>query len=175
MKRPYILVAGMAASFVVAAPASAATSLVTGTVTAGTLSIDTVATPTFGVTLNGINQVATYTVPSTVIDATGSDAGWHLTVSSTPFTDSSFALADDASHVTGVVSSCDTTCTDPLNAIGYPLSIPADGNPVDYFNADVGTGAGKFTNTPTIAVDVPANTHAGTYTSTLTLAAVSGP
>jgi hypothetical protein len=96
-------------------------------------------------------------------------------VSSTPFTNGSFALADNASHITGVASSCDTTCTDPTNAIGYPLSIPADGSAVEYFSAEIGEGAGKFTNTPTIAVDVPANTHAGAYTSTLTLAAVTGP
>jgi len=175
MKRLYILLAGIAACAVLAAPASAATSLVTGNVTAGSLSISTAATPIFGVALNGINQVATYTVPTTVIDATGSDAGWNLTVSSTPFTDGSFVLADDASHITGVASSCDTTCTPLTNAIGYPLSIPADASVVKYFSAEIGEGAGKWTNTPTIAVDVPANTHVGAYTSTLTLAAVSGP
>ena len=63
MKRLNILLAGIAAFAVLAAPASAANSTVTGTVTAGTLSIATSATPTFGVTLNGIDQVATYTCP----------------------------------------------------------------------------------------------------------------
>ena len=177
MKRLNILLAGIAAFAVLAAPASAANSTVTGTVTAGTLSIATSATPTFGVTLNGIDQVATYTVPTTVTDATGTDAGWNLTVSSTQFTTGSFTLATDASNVTGVANSCvgGSTCTDPTNAVSYPLNIPAAAPAVKYFSATAATGAGKFTKMPTVTVAVPANTHAGTYASTLTLAAVSGP
>ena len=53
MKRLSILFAGMALAAVAAGPASAATSTVTGTVTAGSLGIATSATPTFGVTLDG--------------------------------------------------------------------------------------------------------------------------
>jgi hypothetical protein len=34
---------------------------------------------------------------------------------------------------------------------------------------------GKLTVTPTINVAIPGNSYAGTYTSTLTVAAVSGP
>ena len=130
---------------------------VTGTVTAGTLSIDTAATPTFGVTLDGIDQVATYTVPTTVTDATGTDSGWNLTVSSTQFTTGALTLSTGASSVTGIASSCDggSTCTDPSNAVTYPLAIPAAAPAVKYFNADATTGAGMFTNTPTIAVAAP--------------------
>jgi hypothetical protein len=177
MKRFHILLAGMAAFVVSAAPASAATSTVTGTVTAGTLSIATAAAPTFGVTLNGIDQVATYTVPTTVTDATGTDNGWNLTVSSTQFTTGALTLSTGASTVTGVANSCvgGSTCTDPTNSISYPLAIPAAAPAVKYFNGAASTGAGKFTNTPTIAVAVPANTRAGVYSSTLTLSAVSGP
>src|SRR5690348_4373077 len=79
MKHFSILLAGMAALAVMAGPASAATSTVTGTITAGTLSLATSATPSFGVTLDGTDKTATYTVPATVTDATGSDSGWNLT------------------------------------------------------------------------------------------------
>jgi len=34
---------------------------------------------------------------------------------------------------------------------------------------------GSFTITPTVKVSVPANAYAGIYTSTVTLAVVSGP
>jgi hypothetical protein len=34
---------------------------------------------------------------------------------------------------------------------------------------------GSFTVTPTVQVAIPANTYAGSYSSTVTLAAVSGP
>jgi hypothetical protein len=180
MKRLHILVAGMAALAVFASPASAATSTVTGTITAGTLSLATSATPSFGVTLDGTDKTATYSVPTTVTDATGSDSGWNLTITSTQFTTGSQTLSTSASTVTGVTNTCvgGSTCTAATNAIGYPVTIPAAATPpaaVKFFNAGAGTGAGKFTNTPAISVAVPANTHAGVYTSTLTLAAVSGP
>jgi hypothetical protein len=34
---------------------------------------------------------------------------------------------------------------------------------------------GRFTVTPTVNVSIPGNSFAGTYTSTVTIAAVSGP
>jgi hypothetical protein len=34
---------------------------------------------------------------------------------------------------------------------------------------------GSFTVTPTVSVAIPANTYAGTYTSTVTVAVLSGP
>jgi hypothetical protein len=46
---------------------------------------------------------------------------------------------------------------------------------VKFFNAAATTGMGKFTITPTVSIALPATTYAGTYTSTLTLAVVSGP
>lgn len=173
-----------AALAAVAAPcALAASSTVTGTVNAGSLSISTSATPSFSVTLNGTDQTPTYTVPTTVTDATGSGAGWNLTITSTQFTTgggSPKTLSTSASSLTGVTNSCvgGVTCTNPTNSVTYPVAVPAATSPpaaVKYFNAAATTGAGQFTNTPTVGVSVPANTLVGTYTSTLTLAAVSGP
>ena len=46
---------------------------------------------------------------------------------------------------------------------------------VKLFNAAANTGMGGFTVTPTVQVAIPANTYAGTYTSTVTVAVVSGP
>src|SRR3954452_6823991 len=161
--------------------ALAATATVTGSVNAGTLSITTSATPSFSVTLDGTDQTANYTVPTTVTDATGSGAGWNLTITSTQFTTgggSPQTLATNASSVTGVTNTCATTCVSPTNSIIYPVGVPAASSPptaVKYFNAATSTGAGKFTNTPAVDVAIPALTSAGTYNSTLTLAAVSGP
>ena len=180
-KRLMIGLAAVAASVLPAQSAFAATATVTGNVNAGTLSITTSATPSFSVTLDGTDQTASYSVPTTVTDATGSGAGWNLTITSTQFTTgggSPSTLATNASTVTGVSSSCVTTCVDPTNSITYPVGIPAGSTPptaVKYFNASASTGSGKFTNTPSANVSVPASTAVGTYTSTLTLAAVSGP
>lgn len=175
-----ILVA--AAAFAFPASALAATAESTGTITAGSLSLTTTATPTFSATLNGTNQTPTYTLPMTVEDSTGSGAGWNTTITSTQFTtggETPRTLATTASSMTGVTSECaEGTCTNPTNAITYPLTVPAAATPpaaVKFFNAAANTGMGKFTLTPTVGVSVPANTYAGTYTSTVTLASVSGP
>jgi hypothetical protein len=184
MKRT-ALAAGLAATAALAAasPAFAASATVTGTVTGGSLSITTSATPSFSVTLDGTDKTPTYTVPTTVSDATATGNGWNLTVTSTQFTTGGGTprtLATDASAVTSVANSCSGsgTCTSPSNSITYPVTVPAAGTPpaaVKYYNAAANSGLGEFTNTPTVRVSVPATTYAGTYSSTLTLAAVSGP
>jgi hypothetical protein len=119
----------------------------------------------------------------TVNDATGSGTGWNVTITSTTFSTGGGTpktLSTSASTTTGVTSLCSggTTCTNPTNAIGYPLAIPAGATAptaVKLFNAAANTGMGSFTITPTNQVSIPANTFAGTYTSTVTVAVVSGP
>jgi putative surface cell wall-binding protein len=180
-KRLIVALAAAAASVVPAQSALAATATVTGNVNAGTLSISTSATPSFSVTLDGTDKTGSYTVPTTVTDATGSGAGWNLTITSTQFTTgggSPSTLATNASSITGVTNTCATTCVSPTNSTTYPVGVPAGSSPptaVKYFNAAATTGGGKFTNTPAVDVSVPANSAVGTYSSTLTLAAVSGP
>ena len=70
------------------------------------------------------------------------------------------------------------SCVTPTNSVTYPLTVPAGStapSAVKFASAATGTGTGIFTLTPTIGVSVPANSYAGTYTSTLTIALVSGP
>lgn len=171
-----------AAAFAFPASALAATAESTGTVTAGSLSLTTEAAPTFSATLNGTDQTPTYTLPMTVEDSTGSGSGWNTTITSTQFTtggETPRTLSTTASSMSGVTSECaEGTCTDPTNAVTYPLTVPAGATAptaVKFFNAAEETGMGKFTVTPTVGVSIPANTYAGTYTSTVTLASVSGP
>jgi hypothetical protein len=168
---------------IAAVPAIADTANVTATITGGSLSESTSATPSFAVTLDGTDKTPSYTLPLTAIDARGTGAGWNLTITSTQFTTGGATpntLATNASSVTGVTSACvgGSTCTNPTNSVTYPLNVPAAPvapTAVKLFNAAANTGMGKFTVTPTVQVAVPANTYAGTYTSTVTLAVVSGP
>ena len=151
---------------------------------------EAVTAPTISpVTLAGVDQTVNYTLPTTVVDATGTGNGWNLTLTSTTFTTgggSAHLLATDASTITSVASSCITpgsgsiTCTNPTNAISYPLTVPAAASApaaVKFFNAAANSGMGEFTVTPTIAIAIPANTYASSsgYSSTLTVAVVSGP
>jgi hypothetical protein len=70
------------------------------------------------------------------------------------------------------------SCTNTTNSINYPLTVPAAASApaaVKVFNSAANTGMGKLTITPTVNVAIPGNSYASTYTSTLTVAAVSGP
>ncbi len=146
----------------------------------------TVASPTIpAVTLTGVDQTINYTLPIVVTDATGTGNGWNLTITSTTFStggSTPHTLANNISTITGVTSVCSTgtTCTSASNAISYPLAMPAGATAptaVKLFNAATDSGMGKFTITPTIALSVPANAYASSsgYSSTITVAVVSGP
>jgi putative surface cell wall-binding protein len=176
-----VLVAGALGLFA-PAYALAASATVTGNVTGSTLSATTSASPSFSDNLDLGDNTPTYTVPMTLQDTRGTGAGWNLTITSTQFSTGGATpntLATNASSLTGVTSSCASgTCTNPTNSITYPVAVPAGSTPptaVKFFNAATSSGMGKFTITPTIGVFVPQNSFAGTYTSTLTLAVVSGP
>ncbi len=132
------------------------------------------------VTLNGKDQTASYSLPITLSDTRTSAAGWHLTITSTQFSTSganNYQLSQYASQIASVTAACSTTCTSPTNGIAYPLTVPAGVGqlPISFYQAIPYTGMGTFTVTPTINVQVPSNTYAGNYTSTITLAVVSGP
>jgi WxL domain surface cell wall-binding len=166
-----------------AGAATSASPIVTGTVTAGALSLSTSAAPTFSANLAlGVDSTPTYTLPLTAVDTTGTGAGWNLTITSTQFTTGGgtpHTLAANASTMTGVTSACASgTCTNPTNAVTYPVSVPAAATAptaVKFFNAAANTGLGSFTVTPTVGVFVPAASFAGSYSSTLTVSIVSGP
>lgn len=166
-----------------ALPAFADSITSTTSVTAGTLTETASGTPTISQTLNGSDHTDSYSFSINADDATGSGTGWNMTITSTQFTTGGgtpHTLATSASSLTGVTVSCvsGATCTNPTNAITYPLTVPAASTAptaVKFFNAAANTGMGNFTLTPTINVTIPANAYAGTYTSTVTLAIVSGP
>ena len=151
------------------------------TVTGGSLVMSATDNPAFpGTTLNGTDQTKSDTIDIDVQDFTGTGAGWNLQVTSTTFNDGSgHTLATTATQITGVSSACDGgTCTNPTNAIGYPLTVPADTvapAAVKFFNSALNTGMGDFTVTPTLELSIPASTFAGTYNSTVTITIVSGP
>jgi hypothetical protein len=140
------------------------------------------AAPGFSLTLNGLDQNATYTPGLSVTDTRTPSSGWNLQVTSTRFDDGAGdTLPTNASTVTGVTRACNTgsTCgTLPTTSVTYPFTVPAGATPptsVKLFNAVSNTGSGILTVTPTVQVAVPGNAGAGSYTSTLTLTVASGP
>jgi hypothetical protein len=163
----------------------AAAITVQGTVNAGsTLTATGVGSPTFNLTLNGVDQTPTYTLPVNVVDARGLAAGggWNLTITSTTFNDGSgHTFPTTASTITGVSTGCGagSTCLAPTNGVANTnLVVPAATvapAAVKWENAANATGLGTNTVTATISVAVPANVFAGIYSSTVTVAIIAGP
>lgn len=183
MRQRIIIFIGLAAAaLALAAAAVAGTVTATATVSgAGSLSLTNGATATLTDTLDGTDQSVNYALPLTLTDARGTGAGWNLTVTSTTFSDGSgHTLGTSASSIASVVMACVAggTCTSATNAITYPLTMPAATTApaaVKLFNSAATTGLGRFTITPTIDVTIPGNAYAGSYSSTITVAAISGP
>jgi hypothetical protein len=153
----------------------------------------------WAVTDSGMDQSAVDTAAAdqqfTVDDATGAEAGWHITVSATTFTDGTHTLPDtDRLELTGSLSSptsaaptaaCVGSCTLPADTTTYPVAITTAASSPDAFtiyNATANTGVGVITigghnATHPIGwwIQVPGSALAGSYTSTLTFTLVSGP
>jgi hypothetical protein len=182
LKRMTAAAAVGAALLTMPATSLAASATATGTISGSVLSASTSATPSFSANLDSGDSTPTFTIPVTTQDTRGTGAGWNETITSTQFSTggaSPYTLATNAATLTGVaVASGSGTNTSPTNAVTYPVAVPAGSTAptaVKFLNAAAATGMGKFTITPTVSVFVPQNSYAGTYTSTVTLAIVSGP
>ena len=176
MKR-IVLTLGIAALLLASATAALAGTLTTTATVSGTagISLNLPANPAISDTLDGTDQSVSYAPLLGIVDARGTGAGWNLQISAT-------TLSDGAGHtlaqgqVGSVAQACTagSTCTPATSSgIAYPLTIGTTAAKV--FNAALNTGLGKLNITPTINVAIPGNAYAGTYTSTVTLAAATGP
>jgi hypothetical protein len=113
---------------------------------------------------------------------TGASAGlgWNLTITSTTLTTGTHSLSTSASKVTGATATCANggICVAPTNTTSYPVSVPAASTApaaVKFASVSASTGEGAFSMPAALQVSVPQNSFAGSYTSTVTVAVVSGP
>jgi len=185
--RPAHLLRAAAAVAVVAAagtatilPAAATTG--TATISAGSLAFaSSPPNVSFSATLNGLDQTSSSNEAIDVSDATGSGTGWDITATSTTFTTGTKSLSTSATTLTAApTQACDTgaTCTLATNSITFPYTLPAATTAptaTKLYNAAASTGMGNQTITPAWKLSIPANTFAGTYTSTWTISLISGP
>jgi hypothetical protein len=168
---------------VLASPGYAFASDTTGTatLTGGSLSLVAPATVGFSATLTGQDQTAQADQAIDVLDNTGSGAGWNVTLTSTTFTDGTHSLANDSVSDVSSSGACDTSvsCVLADNVVGQgAVAIPAGVSAptaVKIMNASTDKGMGGQTWTHHMALALPANVHAGIYTSTWTYSLVSAP
>ena len=174
-QRLFIIIGFAAVALVASTAALAGTLTATASVTgASGISMALPSGPSLSDTLDGTDQTVSWSALLGVVDARGTGAGWNLTMSATTFDDGSgHTLAPGT--VSGVSASCHggNSCTAASNSITYPLTL--SGTAAKFFNAATNSGMGKVNVTPSVDVAIPGNAYAGTYTSTVTLAAVSGP
>ncbi len=170
----------------------------TATISAGSLAITPPTSLGWSATLNGADQEvvdATTADQSMVVnDPTGSGNGWKVTALATAFTCSTSGTCGtatlgataftvngsttDNTSTTAPAVACSagaTGCTVAvLNGISYPVTVQTSASSI--FNANANTGMGSNTiSSLGWWLAIPANTKAGTYTSTVTLAVSSGP
>ena len=174
-QRLFIISIISALALVASAAALAGTLTTTATVT-GTagISLNLPSNPSISNTIDGSDQTASYSPILGVVDARGTGAGWNLTISAS-FTDGSgHTLAPGT--VTAAAQACHSgsSCTAATSSgITYPLTLSTTAAKV--FSAALNTGLGKIDVTPSVQVAIPGNAYAGTYTSTVTIAAATGP
>jgi len=182
LARTAVAIAAAALGVVVWPATLAGAATATATITGGSLAF--VSAPpnvSFSDTLDGTNQTVTATEALDVSDATGSNAGWSITATSTTFTTGTVTLATTATSATSTPThACDagSSCTLATNGVAYPYTLPAAASAptaTKVYNAAANTGEGNETVTVTWSLAVPATTAPGTYTSTWTLSLVSGP
>jgi hypothetical protein len=169
------------AALVTGAVARAAVT-VNATVAAGTtLSVASLNTPSFNLTLTGDDQTTSYQPQLQVVDARGltTGGGWNLTLSSTQFSNGAGkTFPTSASSISSVTAGCHSgsTCALPTNSVtNANLAVPISPTTTKFLNAATATGLGRIDVNVNVNVNVPANTIAGTYSSTLTVAIASGP
>lgn len=184
------------------AVAAGTTCTLTGTlgVTGGSLTLTSPSSLAWSETLNGLDQSVVDTVAGdqqyTVNDATGTGAGWHVTMSATTFTNSSHTLPNtgtlstngSVTSITGTsapTATCSATCTLPTNTTTYPVAITTAATsptPAVIYDTSASTGLGQIVIGGSTAADpvgwwlqVPASVYTGSYVSTVTLEVISAP
>lgn len=176
----------------------------TPNIDAGSLSVVNNGSATITSTLNldGTDKSLTIAVPLTVTDATGSGAGWHMSIFATQFhtaADSSpyRTIPDTATTYTGmdtnsghqVQCGSDSTCSLPTNNKSTGTTIPTEdvttdgttltfgsATPLSFYNAATNTGMGVVNLQPDFSVSLAANvTYVGAYSSDITITVSANP
>lgn len=182
--RRFALVCVMVACLAVPAGAFAAGGSTSVSLVGGSLAWSTTpsASDFASVALTGAQQTIHTNLASWgVSDATGSGAGWHVTFQASQFAGTGITLP-----ASSLVLTAPAVAPNGVNAAAPPVLQGATftldgGSAVPVVHALAGTGQGGWSMTQAnsgggdLALTVPANAAAGTYTSTLTFTLATGP
>jgi hypothetical protein len=184
------IIAGMAvASAFAAAPiaAQADSTVATGTLTAGGLSVVAPAIAAFSATLTGVNQTVNTAVGTwNLTDAIGDGAAYNVSVSAGAPAINGTSIAGSLGStwlaLTPTTSARDLSNPAPnsTHPVAIAGSLAVGATAVTIENAAVNTGAGKWVfvgdtgGVQNLAVTIPGNAVPGSYTDTLTYTIAAG-
>lgn len=180
----FVLVFALLAMSAVAVAAETGTVTITG----GTLSVAAADVTLSGVTLDGTDKTSTSASGDnswSATDARGTGAGWNLTIAATDFSDGDttpkiidIAQADSEFKIQLLDANVTVTAgnTKPVSQVTTLSPIPDTGS-LKILSAAGDTGMGAYAIAPNFELEIPAETYVGlgTYTSTITVTAVTGP
>ncbi len=158
----------------------------TVTITGGTLSVTPVDVTLSGVTLDGTDKISTSASGSnswSATDARGTGLGWNLTIGATDFDDGvdkniDIAQSDSEFKIQLLDANVTVTAgnTKPVSQVATLTAIPDTGS-LKFLSAATDTGMGTYAIAPNFELEIPAETYvgSGTYTSTITITAATGP
>lgn len=144
---------------------------------AAALSITTAAITFPDVTLDGTDQTVDDSTIAWQADATGESGGWKVTVASTDFSSAEGKTIAVANFQIRLVAGNIVRVSGDINgpASSQTTFAPLSGTALKIASAAVGNGNGVYDMTPDFRLTVPAETYAGSYTVTLTVAISAGP
>lgn len=176
------LLAGMTAS------AYAVSGTGTVTITGGSLSVNMANVTLSGVTLDGTDKTSTSASGSnswSAQDSRGTGVGWNLTIAATDFSDGASKTIDiSAADQEFKIQLLDANITviagntKPVSQVTSLTAIPeSPAAALKFASAAIDTGMGSYAIAPNFELEIPAETYVGlgTFTSTITVTAVSGP
>ncbi len=138
------------------------------------------------ITLDGHLQTVHFTEFAAdweVVDPTGTGSGYHVEISATDFaggmsTTGSIPKVITADRFSARIPDVDITLEDPESNT-KPVSEATSYAPLDsdlpFMTAAVNTGMGSYRFDPDFELEIPADTYAGTYVSTVTITITTGP
>jgi hypothetical protein len=164
-------------------PTATAAFTATTTPTPGSRTASVADFPLSSVTYSHSATEGSGTLTLTARDATGSAAGWHVTIQSSDFVYAGSNGGSDISALAFAVTSAGAptmTAGQAVDATGGP-KVPAANatgtlnQPRAVLQAAPGFGSGTYTQAIGVSLNIPGQARAGTYTGTLTVTIAANP
>lgn len=180
---PAVLLTAALTAVVPAIPATAAPSAGLGALALPAVVTSHSPRTTTGRTVLTVTDTSPYIPPVLLVPGIGLGPGWHVTEQASDLTYSGPNQGKSIPAANLAIVSVETPATssgqpaDPVNGPRVPALSPAGSldSPRMVLHANSGYGAGTYTQGILLSLAIPADTRAGTYTSTITTTIGTGP